>query len=321
MKILCDLEPGKVEAQMLREGVAPYEIIVPEDLSSPMLETSFNDPASADVEIAFGQPELSRIEQCERLRWIHLTSAGYARYDTPEFRAMTVRRGLALTNSSSVYAEPCAEHALAFMLAQTRRLPQALRTRAAGGTAEWSKLRRASGSLQGEQVLILGFGAIASHLIKLLAPFQMKIVAMRRRPRGDEGVPVVTPLELSAALATSDHVVNLLPDNADSRNFVDAGCFNAMKRGAAFYNIGRGATVDQQALLEALRLGHLEAAWLDVTEPEPLPSGHPLLGMPNCFITPHTAGGQRNEPESLVRHFLDNFRRFRDGLPLQDRVM
>jgi phosphoglycerate dehydrogenase-like enzyme len=311
MKIFCDLEPGKVLAQNLREGVAPYE----------MIEAPIPEDALADVEIAFGQPDLAIIEQFKGLRWVHITSAGYTRYDTPEFRAKAARRGLLLTNSSSVYAQPCAEHAFAFMLAQSRRLPEALRTRIAGGTPEWSNLRQSCKSLRGEKLVMLGFGAIALHLIKLLAPFDMKITGMRRKPQGNEPVPMITPLQLPGALATADHVVNVLPDNAASRNFVDAKFLNSMKRGAVFYNIGRGTTVAQDALVEALRSGHLEAAWLDVTDPEPLPAGHLLLSTPNCFITPHTAGGHHNEPESLVEHFLDNFRRFRNGAPLLDRVM
>jgi phosphoglycerate dehydrogenase-like enzyme len=94
-----------------------------------------------------------------------------------------------------------------------------------------------------------------------------------------------------------------------------------MKPGAVFYNIGRGTTVDQDALLAALRSGKLAAAWLDVTEPEPLPDDHPLRAEANCFITPHIAGGHANEAETLVRHFLENFKRYQDGSPLLDRVM
>ena len=80
-----------------------------------------------------------------------------------------------------------------------------------------------------------------------------------------------------------------------------------MKAGAVFYNIGRGSTVDQQALVQALRAGHLKAAWLDVTDPEPLPDSHPLLLEPNCFITPHVAGGHRDESSTLVHHFPIQF--------------
>jgi phosphoglycerate dehydrogenase-like enzyme len=79
--------------------------------------------------------------------------------------------------------------------------------------------------------------------------------------------------------------------------------------------------VDQTALVKALYSGHLGAAWLDVTEPEPLPANHPLLNAPNCFITPHIGGGQRNEAEALVNHFLENLRRYVAGVPLADRIM
>ena len=94
-----------------------------------------------------------------------------------------------------------------------------------------------------------------------------------------------------------------------------------MKRGAVFYNIGRGTTVDQDALGEALRSGQLRAAYLDVTDPEPLPPEHPLWTTPNCVITPHTAGGHADEWVRLVKHFLVNLRRHEAGQPLLDRVI
>ena len=87
--------------------------------------------------------------------------------------------------------------------------------------------------------------------MKLLAPFEMQITAMRRKPLGDEGVPTVTAEGLPAALATADHVINILPDNAASQNFIDAPRLAQMKPGAVFYNIGRGTTVDQDALSRA----------------------------------------------------------------------
>jgi phosphoglycerate dehydrogenase-like enzyme len=94
-----------------------------------------------------------------------------------------------------------------------------------------------------------------------------------------------------------------------------------IKPRAAFYNIGRGTTADQSALRDALRSGRIGAAWLDVTEPEPLPNDHPLRKEPNCFITPHIAGGHAGEAKTLVRHFLQNFERFLRGDPLLDRIM
>ena len=101
----------------------------------------------------------------------------------------------------------------------------------------------------------------------------------------------------------------------------DAAKFAAMKRGAIFYNIGRGGTVDQGALLDALKSGRVRCAYLDVTDPEPLPPEHPLWAQPNCFITPHTAGGAVDEFDRLAQHFLANLRAFEAGATLTNRVI
>ncbi len=320
-RIFSDSPLSANAARILQEGVAPHEIIMPQKRLSSVLAKPEPDPAFPLADIAFGQPDLESIATSDRLKWIQISTAGFTRYDTPEFRARVAARGLIVTNSSNVYAAACAEHVFAFMLARSRMLPQALRSHAANGSPEYFQLRADSVSLRGQSLVILGFGGIASILVKLLAPFEMQITAMRRKPLGDEGFPTVTAQGLPAALATADHVINILPDNVASQNFIDATRLAQMKPGAVFYNIGRGTTVDQDALLAALRSGHLAAAWLDVTEPEPLPDDHPLRAEENCFITPHIAGGHANESETLVRHFVENFKRYQDGSPLLDRIM
>jgi phosphoglycerate dehydrogenase-like enzyme len=274
----------------------------------------------AEADVAFGQPSVAGVRAAEKLRWLQVSSAGFTRYDTPEFRAEAKARGLAVTNSSSVYDQACAEHAFAFLFAQARMLPQGLATRTPNGSGEWWALRRGSRLLEGQSLLLVGYGAIGERLVELLAPFKMRITAMRRAPRGDEGIPVVSLEGLPAALAEADHVMNLLPDNAESRGFFGTERFARMKAGAVFYNIGRGTTVDQLALNEALA-DHLSAAWLDVTDPEPLPDDHPLWQRPNCHITPHTAGGYEGETVVLVDRFLENFGRFLKGEALRNRVM
>ena len=320
-KIFSDTPLTDSARTLLTEGVAPHKVLFPEKLIASVLARGGPDPRFAGADIAFGQPDVAEILQSERLRWVHLSSAGYTRYDNAEFRAAATARGLPVTNSSSVFAGPCAEHVFSFMLAQSRNLPAALKSRDANGSSAWIGLRNAPVSLRNQRVLLLGFGAIARRLVELLHPFQMNIAALRRRPRGDESIRVIMNEHLKEELRSADHVVNLLPDNTESTRFVSAQRFSQMKPGAVFYNIGRGTTVDQTALSNTLRSGRLAAAWLDVTEPEPLPPEHPLLSSPNCFITPHLAGGHRNEAESLVRHFLDNFRRFLQGTPLRDRIM
>jgi phosphoglycerate dehydrogenase-like enzyme len=321
-KIFVDYAIPADALELLQTGTKGHELIFPQKPIASVLSKPEVDSQFATAEIAFGQPDLRAIESAAALKWIHVSSSGITRYDTPKFRALMAERKISVTNSAGVYEEACAVHVLSFMLAQARNLPLALNTRTATGTNEWRGLRGSSTTLCGQTVLILGFGAIGRRLVELLRPLQMNVIAYRRKTRGDEGVPVITQKQLSRTLASeADHIVNILPDNAESRGFFDAARFSTLKPGAVFYNIGRGATVDQDALLEALRAKRLKAAWLDVTEPEPLPDNHPLLAEPNCFITPHIAGGQADEARTLVRHFLKNFGCYVRGEPLCDQVM
>ena len=321
MKIYVDLALSPAALELLRNGTAQHHLIFPRKPVASVLAKAEPDPQFAAADIAFGQPDLPAIAAAMQLKWIHVSSSGITRYDHPSFRALAAGRKIAVTNSASVYNEACAAHALSFLLAQARNLPRALSIRAASGTPVWNDLRNTSSTLRGESVLILGYGAIGRRLAQLLNPLGAKVVACRRKPRGDEGVPVVTPDQLAGALGEAEHVVNILPDSPDTRHFFDAARFAAFKAGAVFYNIGRGTTVNQRALLEVLQSGRIKAAWLDVTDPEPLPDDHPLLKTPNCFITPHVAGGHTDEAGSLVRHFVDNFHRFVRNEPLLDRVM
>lgn len=319
--IFCDAPLSNSALQLLMQGVAAHELVFPKRAAGSVLTRTEPDSALKRADIAFGQPDIANVMESERLRWLQLTSAGYTRYDTAHFRSWAEARGVIVTNSSGVFAEDCAEHVFAFMLAQSRLLPQSLGLRYESGSPEWTKLRESCGPLQGQSAVILGFGAIGARLLQLLSPFEMEVVAMRRKPRGDEKVAIVRPENLREALAVADHVINILPENGESVGFISAERLGWMKTGVVFYNIGRGTTVDQQALADSLQSGHLGAAWLDVTDPEPLPDDHPLWKIPNCHITPHTAGGHRNESATLVRHFLENFGRFLADMPLRDRIM
>jgi phosphoglycerate dehydrogenase-like enzyme len=320
-RIFCDIRLSEEELRDLRERVAPHEVLVPEREAGFVLSVGEHDPAFLTANIVVGQPNVESVLTAPHLQWVQVTSAGITRYDTPEFRAAAEARGLTITNSSDVYAEACAEHVFAFMLAQARSLPRSISTITASKESAWSELRESCRPLKGGRVVILGYGFIAERLVEMLAPFHMEIVAMRRRARGNEAVPIVNGEALAAELGRADHVINILPDNKESRHFVSHDLLAKFRKGAIFYNIGRGATVDQDALVEALKSGQVGAAWLDVTEPEPLAVDHPLRGAPNCFITPHVAGGHQNEKQSLLAHFLANLRRFERGEALRNRVI
>lgn len=324
LRIFIDFPAPSEVLELLREGTRGHELVFPKTPAASNLTKGERDPQFASVDVAFGQPDPVQIAESSRLQWAHISSSGIARYDNPEFRAQVKERKIAVSNSAGVYRKPCAVHVLGFMLAQARQLPRGLATRTAGGSACWHALRGSSGTLCGETLLILGFGAIGKCLTDLLRPFEMKITAYRRRARGDEGVPVITTGmddDLRYHLGRADHVVNILPDSPETRGFFDRTRFEGLKPGAVFYNIGRGTTVVQEALLESLRSGWVGAAWLDVTDPEPLPDDHPLWAEENCHITPHVAGGHIDEAQSLAKHFLKNLDRFIRGEPLLDRVM
>jgi phosphoglycerate dehydrogenase-like enzyme len=320
--------PSSVRTQ-LAESVAPHRVV---DAASnagtaahpaAVAHTSADATAAlADADIALGQPPVDAILASPRLKWVHVTSAGYTRYDTDAFRKAFGGRGGILTNSSWVYGEPCAEHLLAMMMALARQLPVAWAEQA--GPHGWNSgaVRARSRLLLGQSAIILGFGAIGQRIAELLGPLHMNLVAIRRRPQSGAGPIRVEGVErLDELLPTADHVLNALPANAASDRLVSAHRIGLMKRGAIFYNVGRGSTVDQAALLEALRSGHLAAAYLDVTDPEPLPPDHPLWSAPNCYITPHSAGGHMTEPQRILEHFLSNLRRYEHGQDMADRVI
>lgn len=308
-------------AQALADGVAPHRLLYAAQMNRTNLAASPADPWLEQADIAFGQPDTAQLITLDRLRWLHLTSAGYTAYDRDDLRAALRGRGARLTTSSGVYAEPCAQHALALMLALARQLPAALATQMQG--RDWPQMKRrvASRLLNGQTALLVGFGAIALRLSALLAPFEMKLIGVRRQLAGDAPIAMITLEQLDEYLPLADHVVTLLPGNASTTKLMNARRFSLLKPGAFFYNIGRGATVEQDALLDALHAGRLGAAYLDVTEPEPLPPEHPLWTAPNCYITPHTAGGVDREMWRLVEHFLANLKRLTAGEALLNQVI
>ena len=314
----AQLSPGALEE--LKSGLRRHRLVL-SAATTGNLAAAAPDPGLEAADVALGQPDPAQVMRLPKLRWVHLTSAGYTRYDRDDLRAALRGRGAALTNSSAVYAEPCAEHAFSMMLALARRLPQCVVDQQT--TRPWNAAghRVRSRVLVGQTAVIVGYGAIGRRLAELLAPLRMDLVAVRRRPAGDEGVRVVAQERIDELLPRADHVINILPENPGTVGFFNAARFRAIKPGSVFYNIGRGTTVDQAALGEALGSGRLAGAYLDVTDPEPLPPDHPLWSAPNCYITPHTAGGRDDEFENLVRHFLDNLRRLEAGESLRDRVV
>ncbi len=305
----------------LAASVLPHRLVYADETSALNLTVSPPDSQLAGADVAFGQPDAEQLCQLPNLKWIHLTSAGYTPYDRDDVRSALRSRKASLTTSSGVYNEPCAQHVLAMMLAFARQLPQSHATQISDHSWPAAERRQSSFLLNGQTVVLCGFGEIAIRLCGLLEPFHMTLYGTRRFATGNESIQIITPSQLTEILPIADHVINVLPANSTTLGYFDSGKFKAMKRGAYYYNIGRGATTDQEALQRALESGQLAGAYLDVMTPEPLPPEHALWRTPNCYITPHTAGGFESEMMRLVEHFLENLDRFRSGLPLMNRVI
>jgi phosphoglycerate dehydrogenase-like enzyme len=267
-------------------------------------------PDSADdvevVVMPFGVPEsrLPVLAKLPRLRLIQLMSAGAERV-IPHVPA-----GVTLCNARGAHDPPVAEWIMAVILAQVRMLPKFLADQRAG---TWAT--EESGSLAGQTVLIVGYGSIGGAVERLLDPFGVRVERVARSARpGVSGVD-----DLPALLPRADIVILLVPVTPDSVGLADARFLGQMKNGALLVNAARGAIVDTGALLAELTSGRLQAA-LDVTDPEPLPPGHPLWSAPGLLLTPHVAG---LTPQALprVRAIVRNqLARYASGEPLRNVV-
>lgn len=311
MKVWAQVDISAADRERLRRGV--------EQAGGEWIE-------GAEIErkgptIAYGQPPVDLMLRTETLRWIQVDTAGFERYDRDDVREWLRAGGRQMTNSSGVYADPCAEHVVAMIFSLARQLPRAWEIQRGERSWPMMELRAESFLLRGQAAVLLGYGTIAERLVELLTPLGMRLTGYRRRPTGHEPIPMVDAGGVRAACAEADHVINILPASPATEKFCDRAFFQGLRRGSRFYNIGRGKTVDQEALREALVEGPLAAAYLDVTDPEPLPPDHPLWKLPNCLLTPHTAGGHHDERDRHLAHFLDNLGRFQRGEPLRDLIL
>lgn len=321
LTIWCNLPLKNSAKKLLKDSLSSYSLFFSQSQAATVVEATPPDTNFYKANVLFGQPDPEAIPQATHLKWIHLSTAGYTRYDNETFKKFLQQRGILFTNSSRPYSEPCAQHVLAMILSLTRQLPVAYDNQITTQGWPFHEMRTNSYLLNGQTVLFLGFGAIPRRLVELLIPLEMKFTALKRSSSSHPQVTLFSEKELPRYLSQADHVINALPDSMVTKHFMNPARFNQMKQGSIFYNIGRGATVDQTALHEALTSKHLKAAFVDVTEPEPLPSNHFLWQTPNCFITPHTGGGHSNEEERLVQHFIKNLKAFESHQPLHDQIL
>jgi phosphoglycerate dehydrogenase-like enzyme len=238
-------------------------------------------------------------------RWVQLPYAGVERLAA----AGVLDPGRAWTSAKGAYAEPVAEHALMLALAGLRLLRQRIMARS------WGK--PAGISLYDQPVTILGGGGITASLLDLLAPLRVSATVVRHRPDPVPGAArTVVQADLHDALAGAQVVFLALALTSSTEHIIGPAELAAMRPDAWLVNVARGRHVDTDALVAALDAGAIGGAALDVTDPEPLPDGHPLWDLERCIITPHTADTTEMIRPLLARRIRDNVARFAAGEPL-----
>lgn len=244
-----------------------------------------------------------------KISWVQLPMAGVERMA----EAGVFDHQRQWTSAKGSYAEPVAEHALALLLAGFRHLPERARAH------EWGE--PAAQTLFDQPVTIVGGGGITLALIRLLEPFRTQVTVVRRSAEPVPGATrTVTTDHLHDALAGAQAVVLTLALTPQTRGLIGQEELKLMDQQAWLINVARGGLVDTEALVGALRSGQIGGAALDVTDPEPLPAGHPLWDLPNCLITPHTADTEQMTEPLLAARITENVRRLINGQELAGRV-
>lgn len=239
------------------------------------------------------------------LRWLQLPSAGVDALWNLDIDLS----GVVVTSAKGAFARPVAEHALTLALAGLRVLHKRIRARSWGASA--------GTSLYGERVTIVGAGGIAVELVRLLEPFGVVVTVVRRGMDRMPGASRSLPTErLHEALSDAGVVVLAAPLTDASRRMIGAAELAAMRADAWLVNVARGGLVDTDALVAALTTGGIAGAAIDVSDPEPLPDGHPLWGLDNCIVTPHTADTREMTEPLLAQRITENVRRFSRSYPL-----
>ena len=286
----------------------------PRELSAAQQQRWSAMRASADVSLDFDWQRPGEVQHTSpRLRWVQATSAGIGGFLQ---RTGLAQAPIVFTTAAGVHGTPLAEFTLAALLHFVKDIPGLTRQQAA---RQWQ--RHATGQLAGRRVLLVGLGGIGRQVALLLSAAGVEVCgAGRAGHRYDvPGVRQYTDdTSLASALPQADALVLACPLTERTRGLIGATELALLPPGALVVNISRGPVIDEQALIGALRSGHLGGAALDVFETEPLPAASPLWELPNVLISPHSASTVAAENERLTELFIDNLRRWLAGSELRN---
>jgi D-2-hydroxyacid dehydrogenase (NADP+) len=293
-------------------GIAHVEVRTADDLARELPE--------ADVLVVSMMWKNEIAPAARKLKLIQSISAGTDHYDKQLLR----QRGVRLASAAGANAQAVAEHAMALILALSRRLPEARDNQHA---KRWrgmiGDIAQREDQLTDKTLLIVGMGRIGTRLARLAKAFDMRVVGVRRDPaQGANGADAIVGMSrLHEMLAQADIVALACPLSPETERLIDAAALAAMKPSAHLINVARGRVVDEPALIGALQERRIAAAALDVTVEEPLPAASPLWSMPNVLITPHTAGETRAYEDSVLDILLENLEHLWRGEPLRNEVV
>ena len=269
--------------------------------------------ADADAVIGTITPEL--FKAARRLRWVQVYSAGVERYRFPELADSAV----VLTNCKIIQGPNIADHAMGLLLALTRDLYRAIPNRE---QEEWNRGAYRPIELRGKTAVVIGVGGIGTQIAQRAHAFDLNVIGVDPKdiPMNYWISRMVPPDRLDSVLPEADVVFMAAPLTPESRAMMGSKQFGLMKRKSYFIAVSRGRTYETDALLEALGSGVLAGAGLDVTDPEPLPKGHPLWKRENVIITPHIAGQSDGVQGRRMALILENVGRFVRGEQLLNVV-
>lgn len=262
------------------------------------------DEAEAIVWVEGGPEEIGPYLH-DGVRWVQLSSAGIEDW----FAAGVIDRARVWTAAKGVYAGPIAEYIVAVAYAFARRIPELLIAR------RWHVLEPRR--LEGATVAVIGAGGIGQAAAALFRAVGARVLALTRSGRPVPGADRSAGLDaLDDLVSEADYLVLALPDTAATRGLFDASRLARMKRGAVIINVGRGSAIVTDDLVDSLRARHLGGAALDVTDPEPLPEGHPLWEMSNVIVSSHGSNTPALGAATFADRVRENVSRFARGEPL-----
>jgi len=275
----------------------------------------------AEVLFAYHLPSNYKVfaEHANKLKWVHMAAAGVDSSMTD----VVTKKNFVISNSRGMHARRVSEYVMGSVIAYSKGFLKAFRFQS---KKRWAReeMINSNRTLAGKTLGVLGFGALGQQIARVAQPFGIEVIALRRHPEDhptpDTVAHVFGPQNLREFIHPCDYLAVCLPLTNETRHLLDRDEFVRLKTSSLLINVSRGAIIDEKALAEALEVGEIGGAVLDVFEDEPLPATSPLWTMENVLITPHVAGAWSTYLRDASQIFARNLRHYLEKRPLENVV-